>query len=258
MDVMLRPDLWQIRWLWSWDLVVRSGLGSRQSDAGVSWYSEILSSYSCSSKQETCLDLDAFPMFSVPLLHLKSTLTSNLWREELVEMRRLGAQSVTKFIDMQDVGGQLLGPWFEYLVLGVEKVKILFDQIGRVHWIWQCEHRGCDWNLLAPHWKQCPNKWAFPVCQRSCWESLWTRTGVGWIFYSLQYSVEPQPNLDEHDLQSCFQTDISWLQEIRASKFDQRPLHPPQQRYAALDAWILVKMLSSCNADWLARTNKGR
>lgn len=30
----------------------------------------------------------------------------------------------------------------------------------------------------------------------------------GWLdFYSLQYSVEPQPNLDDHDLQSCFQTE---------------------------------------------------
>ena len=70
----------------------------------------------------------------------------------------------------------------------------------------------------------------------------------GWLdFYRFQYSVErmnmicrvaskPNPCIGNND--------ISW-QEIRASKFDQRPLHPPQQRYAALDAWILLKMLSS-------------
>ena len=30
----------------------------------------------------------------------------------------------------------------------------------------------------------------------------------GWLdFYRFQYSVEPEPNLDEHDLQSCFQTE---------------------------------------------------
>lgn len=55
---------------------------------------------------------------------------------------------------------------------------------------------------------------------------------------------KPNPCIGNHD--------ISWLQEIRASQFDQRPLHPPQQRYAALDAWILVKMLSSCNMCRLA------
>ena len=62
------------------------------------------------TKSMTICFANAFPMFSLPLSSLKSTLTSNLRREELVEMRRLGAKSVAKFFDMQQVGGQLLGP----------------------------------------------------------------------------------------------------------------------------------------------------
>jgi len=90
-------------------------------------------------------------------------------RSELVEMRRLGAQSVTKFIDMQEVGGQL-----------------------------RLESSGTSLETMPQ-----------------------------------QMSLS---SLSEELLGKPLN------KEIRASQFDQRPLHPPQQRYAALDAWILVKM----------------
>lgn len=91
-------------------------------------------------------------------------------------------------------------------------MKILFDQIGRVDLM-------CRWLLdSTPRLRLESSSTSLETMPQQMSMSLSSLSEEllgkplnkdwGWLdFYSLQYSVEPQPNLDDHDLQSCFQTE---------------------------------------------------